>query len=56
MKAISLTLVAYVIAIKRTSVIISVIFGHSIFKEKGIKERLLGAIIMVIGVLFITLS
>jgi uncharacterized membrane protein len=47
--------VAYVISIKRTSVIISILFGYLIFKEKGIKERLLGAVIMVIGVLFITL-
>ena len=56
MIAISLTLVAYVISIKRTSAIMSVLFGHLIFKEEGVKERLLGAIIMVIGVLFIVLS
>jgi len=56
MTAINLTLVAYVISIKRTSAIMSVLFGYLIFKEKGIKERLLGATIMVIGVLFITLS
>ncbi len=55
MTAISLTLVAYVISIKRTSAIMSVLFGYFIFREKGIKERLTGAIIMVIGVLFITL-
>jgi len=54
--AISLTLVAYVISIKRTSAIMSVLFGHLIFKEEGVKERLLGAVIMVIGVLFIVLS
>lgn len=56
MIAISLTLVAYVISIKRTSVIMSVLFGHLIFKEEGVRERLLGAVIMVIGVLFIVLS
>jgi len=56
MMAINLTLVSYVISIKRTSAIISVIFGHLIFKEKGIKERLAGAVIMVIGVFFIILS
>ena len=56
MTAINLTLVAYVISIKRTSAIMSVLLGYLIFKEKGIKERLLGAAIMVIGVLFITLS
>lgn len=56
MTAISLTLVAYVISIKRTSAIMSVLFGHLIFKEEGVRERLAGAIIMIIGVLFITLS
>ncbi len=56
MTAINLTLVAYVISIKRTSAIMSVLFGYFIFKEKGLKERLAGVVIMVIGVLFITLS
>ncbi|MGZ7066894.1 MAG: hypothetical protein ACXVHT_01170 [Methanobacterium sp.] len=46
----------YVIAIKRTSTIMSVLFGSLIFKEKGIKGRLLGAGIMVLGVILITLS
>lgn len=55
MTAVSLTLVAYVISIKRISAIFGVIFGYLIFKEKGIKERLLGAIIMVLGVAIITL-
>lgn len=55
MTAISLALVVYVISIKRTSTIMSVLWGTLIFKEKGIKERLSGAIIMVAGVLFITL-
>ena len=55
MTAINLTLVAYVISIKRTSAIMSVLFGYLIFKEEDIKERLLGVTIMVLGVLFITL-
>ena len=54
--AITLTLVAYVIAIKRTSVVFSVLWGHYIFHEKGVKERLLGASIMVLGVVLIVLS
>lgn len=54
--AISFLLVPYVIAIKRTSTIMSVLFGYLIFKEKGIKDRLLGAGIMVLGVILITLS
>ncbi len=56
MTAINLALVAHVVSIKRTSAIMSVILGYLIFKEKGIKERLFGVFIMVIGVLFIALS
>jgi uncharacterized membrane protein len=54
--AITTLLVPYVIAIKRTSTIMSVLFGYLIFKERGIKGRLLGAAIMVLGVILITLS
>lgn len=56
MIALNLTLVSYVIAIKRTSIIFSVLFGYLIFKEKNIKDRLIGATIMVLGVVLITLS
>jgi uncharacterized membrane protein len=56
MQAISLTLVAHVISIKRMSALLSVLWGHLIFKEKGLRERAAGATIMVIGVLFITLA
>ncbi len=55
MAAIQLTLVAYVISIKRTSAILSVVFGFLIFKEKGFRERLTGSVIMILGVLLITL-
>ncbi|MBN2458903.1 EamA family transporter [Candidatus Woesearchaeota archaeon] len=56
MTAVSMTLVAYVISIKRTSTIMSVLFGHFLFKEKGLKERLIGVILMVLGVVLIMLS
>lgn len=56
MVAINLTLVAYVIAVKRTSAVFSVVLGNIILKEEGIKERLLGAGIMVFGVFLITCS
>ncbi|MCK5699393.1 MAG: EamA family transporter, partial [Candidatus Aenigmarchaeota archaeon] len=55
MTALSLTLVAYVISIKRTNALFSVLWGALFFKEKHIKERLIGALIMVVGVLLITL-
>ena len=34
--ALSMALVAYVISIKRTSALMSVMFGYIIFKEKGV--------------------
>ncbi|MEG3838726.1 EamA family transporter [Microcoleus sp. herbarium14] len=55
MQALTLTLVVQVIAIKRTSVLMGVLFGHFLFKEKDIQQRLLGAGIMVLGVFFISL-
>ncbi|MBI2327132.1 DMT family transporter [Candidatus Curtissbacteria bacterium] len=55
MIAISLALVPYVISIKRTSILIGIIFGYFFFKEKRIQERLAGAAIMFAGVLMITL-
>ncbi len=55
MLAIQLTLVAYVISIKRTSALMVVIFGVLIFKEKGFLQRATGVIIMLLGVLLISL-
>lgn len=54
MLAISMTIVPYVISIKRTNSILSVIFGRIFFKESHLQERLLAAILMFAGVLLIT--
>jgi uncharacterized membrane protein len=56
MTAINLTLVSYVISIKRLSVILSVLWGFLLFREHGIRDRLLGASVMVAGVVLIGLS
>ena len=57
MTAISLTKVAYMISLKRTSIIMGVIYGYFLFKEKNIRERLAGAVIMFIGfVMIVTAS
>lgn len=56
MIAISMTIVPYVISIKRTNSILSVIFGRIFFKEGYLKERLLAAILMFVGVLLITFA
>ncbi|MEM9539625.1 MAG: EamA family transporter [Cyanobacteria bacterium P01_E01_bin.42] len=56
MTALSLTLIVYVVSIKRTSTILSVFWGSLIFREKGLQERLLGTTIMVLGVFAIAFS
>ncbi len=56
MLALTLAPVAQVIAVKRMSALLSVLFGHFFFGEKGLQERLLGAAIMVTGVVIMSLS
>lgn len=55
MQAISMTLVAYVISVKRLSALITVLLGYLIFHEQGIKARATGAAVMIAGVLVITI-
>ncbi|MCX8012366.1 MAG: DMT family transporter, partial [Desulfobacterota bacterium] len=47
--------VAYMISIKRMSLIFSVIYGGLIFKEENLKERLFGTLCMITGAVLITL-
>ncbi len=54
MTAIKITLVPYLIAVKRTSVIMTSLFGIFLFKEKGLRERLIGVVLMVLGVFMIS--
>lgn len=53
--AISMTEVAYMISVKRTSMIFSVIYGKIFFEEVNIGERLAGSLLMILGVILITL-
>jgi len=53
MPAISMTNVAYMISLKRTSLLFGVIYGALWFKEGKIAERLTGAIIMISGAFLI---
>ncbi len=53
MLAISLTNVAYMISLKRMSLLFGVVYGALLFKEEKIMERLAGAIIMITGVFLI---
>ncbi len=54
MKAISIVEVAYMVSVKRLSILFGVIYGVMFFKETNIKERLLGASVMVSGIIMIT--
>ncbi len=54
--AISLTDVSYMISVKRTSLLFGVMYGALVFKEVNIKERLLGSIVMIVGVILIAHS
>ncbi len=56
MLALTMAPVAQVIAVKRLSALLSVLFGHFFFGEKGLRERLIGAAIMVTGVVIMSLS
>ncbi|MFA6461171.1 MAG: EamA family transporter [Candidatus Woesearchaeota archaeon] len=54
--ALTMQIVPYVISLKRTSILLSVIYGGVLFKEKSMWQRLTGALIMVAGVIIILLS
>ncbi len=54
--AINLAQVSYMIPLKRTSVLFGVLYGRILYKEEGIKERLTGAALMVLGALLISLA
>lgn len=51
--AISLTLVSYVVSLKRISGVFSVLLGFYFLNEPNIRQRLLGSIVMFLGVIFI---
>jgi len=54
LKAISLIEVSYMISVKRLSILIGVIYGVMFFNETNIKERFLGAAVMVLGIIMIS--
>jgi drug/metabolite transporter (DMT)-like permease len=56
MLAMSLTKVAYMISVKRASLLFSIFYGFLLFKEEKIAERALGGIIMFAGFVLIVLS
>lgn len=53
-KAVILIEVPYMISVKRTSLIFGIILGAIFFKEANIKEKLIGGIIMITGLILIS--
>lgn len=56
MTALTYTLVVYVISIKRSGILLSVLAGHFIYGEKNIKERVSGSLIILLGLVLIALT
>lgn len=56
MIALQTALVAYVVAIKRTSTALSVVWGRLFLKEKHLRAKLLGVSIMLAGLVLIVLN
>ena len=56
MMAIDMTIVPYLIAVKRTSALMTTCYGLTILKEQGFKERMLGAALMVAGVFLLAFA
>jgi drug/metabolite transporter (DMT)-like permease len=54
--ALEMTVASYVIAIKRAGMVLAVVFGHFFFKEKHLRERLAGALLMTAGVILLSLQ
>ena len=53
LKAVSLIEVSYMVSVKRLSILFGVLYGVMFFKETNIKERFLGATVMVSGIIVI---
>jgi uncharacterized membrane protein len=55
MMALPMTSVAYVIAVKRTSILFAVLAGGLLFRERGLARRLAGAAVMLAGFVLVSL-
>ncbi len=54
--ALNMTSAAYMIALKRLSMVFGIVYGWLLFKEQHIISRLLGAGVMIFGVILISLA
>jgi drug/metabolite transporter (DMT)-like permease len=55
MTAIQMTIASYVIAIKRSGMVVSVLLGYLFFKERHLRTRFAGAALMTLGVVVLSL-
>ena len=55
LKAISIVDVSYMVSVKRLNILFGVVFGAVFFAETNIKERFLGAAVMVLGIILISI-
>jgi drug/metabolite transporter (DMT)-like permease len=51
--AVSMANIAYMVAIKRTSLLFGMLYGFLLFRERNVRERLLGALLMFSGFVLI---
>lgn len=56
MTAISMVSVAYMISVKRTSLLFSIMYGYLLFKEEKIAEKFIGGAILLAGFVLIVFS
>ncbi len=56
MSAMKLTKVAYMVSVKRSSLLISILFGYLLFREENIRDRFLGAALMFAGFVLVVVS
>jgi len=54
--AVSMANVAYMVAVKRTSLLIGTMYGFLLFRERNIRERLIGAVLMFAGFVVVVFS
>lgn len=55
MYALTMAIVPYVISVKRLSAVFAVVLGWLVLREGGVRERMAGAVLMVVGVFLIAL-
>jgi drug/metabolite transporter (DMT)-like permease len=56
MVSVSMTEVAYMVSVKRSSLLFGVLMGYMFFKETNIRQRFLGTFLMLLGFILIVQS